>query len=248
MTALIRAELIKLRTIRATYGTIAAAVAATALSVGITIAGAGHNGLPALDTVAGIRAITSSAANGCILALVIGTTAVAGEYRHNTIVSALLVTAHRGRVIAAKAAAVALIAVVVASLCTLVTLALGLPALSAHDANISWLSRDVAGVLAGCAAVTVLYALIGLGIGAIVRNQVAAVIGALVWQLIVENALLAVLPSTAKWLPLGAANALTQSGTLDHPLPIAAATLLLIGYTALAIAGGMRLTVTRDVA
>ena len=248
MTALVRSELLKLRTTRATLGNLIAAVAAVVLSVTATIVSAGKDGMPALDTADGIRSVMGSAGNGCVLALVLGIIAVAGEYRHNTITAAFLASPHRGRVIAAKAAAMTLLAAVIAVVCCATTLAVSLPWLSSKDVPVDLLSSDVAGVLAGSMFVTLIYALIGVGIGAMIRNQVAAVVGALGWQLIVENAVVGLLPAAGKWLPLGAANALTMSGTLDHPLPIAAALGLLTAYAAVALAGGMRLTTTKDIA
>jgi len=85
--------------------------------------------------------------------------------------------------------------------------------------------------------------LLGVALGALTRNTVAAIIGALVWAGVVELALLQPLfPSFAKWLPAGAAKALTVT---DHTalLQPGMAALVLIGWaTAVAaLAGGITL-------
>lgn len=66
----------------------------------------------------------------------------------------------------------------------------------------------------GRAAIAVtLYALLGVGIGAVVRNQIAAVIGSLAFLLIIEN-VFAVIPTVNRayaFLPGPAAGALVGS-------------------------------------
>jgi hypothetical protein len=92
-----------------------------------------------------------------------------------------------------------------------------------------------------------LYAVLGTGLGALFRNQFAAmVVGVLWWQGGVEDLLLGVLrrPGLGHWLPDGAAAALTAPG--DGTLAMWAGGLVLAAYgLALAMAGG-RLVVRRD--
>ena len=59
----------------------------------------------------------------------------------------------------------------------------------------------------GLILVFVLFALLGVGVGSLVTNQVAALIICLGWFLIVENIIEAIWNGTAKWLPSGAAAA-----------------------------------------
>ena len=51
-------------------------------------------------------------------------------------------------------------------------------------------------------------------VGALVRNQIAAVVAALAWTFIVEQLLVALLPEVGRWTPGGAASAVLQLGDL----------------------------------
>jgi hypothetical protein len=88
---------------------------------------------------------------------------------------------------------------------------------------------------------------LGVGLAALLRNQVAAVIvGLLWWWQGIERLLLALVrqPDLERWLPMGAASALTRPG--DGALPMWAGALVLAAYAlVLALVGG-RLVVRRD--
>jgi uncharacterized protein YjeT (DUF2065 family) len=87
-----------------------------------------------------------------------------------------------------------------------------------------------------------------VGIGALVRNQVAALVGTLVWVLVVEGLLMGLLnaPSLGKWLPSAAAAAAITSPGGAH-LSRLGGTLLLAGYALVLAAAGTRLVVRRDI-
>jgi hypothetical protein len=99
----------------------------------------------------------------------------------------------------------------------------------------------------GLAAAVALYAVLGTGLGALFRNQFAAVVaGLLLWQGMVEDVLVGVLdrPGLGRWLPEGAADALTAPG--DATMAMWAGALVFAAYgLALALLGG-RLVVSRD--
>jgi ABC-2 type transport system permease protein len=90
--------------------------------------------------------------------------------------------------------------------------------------------------------------LVGVGVGAVVRNQVAALVGTVAWVLVVEGLLMGLVnaPSLGKWLPsAAAAAAITSPGGAN--LSRLAGTLVFAGYgLALALAG-TRLMVRRDI-
>ena len=87
----------------------------------------------------------------------------------------------------------------------------------------------------GATLATGCYALLGVAVGALVRNTVGAIIGALVWVQVVEQLLLAnVFPELAKWLPTGAAVGLTVPASPGQDvLSPGVALLVLLGWTAL---------------
>jgi hypothetical protein len=86
-----------------------------------------------------------------------------------------------------------------------------------------------------------------VGVAALVRNQVAALVGVLVWVVVVEGLLMSLLniPSLGKWLPSAAAAALTNPG--GGQLSRLAGSLLLAGYALALALVGTRLVVRRDI-
>jgi hypothetical protein len=98
----------------------------------------------------------------------------------------------------------------------------------------------------GTPLMTALWAELGVGLGAIIKNQVFAVIGLIVWALVVENILYGLVPAVGRFTLFGASDALT-AGVLEHVLPPLAGGLLLAGYVAAFVAAGALLVAHRDV-
>jgi hypothetical protein len=113
---------------------------------------------------------------------------------------------------------------------------------------VSLLSADVGPVLAAVVVGAALFGVIGVGVGALIRNQIAAVVAALVWEFVLEAILIGVVPAVGKWLPGGAARGLTRetlsSGNL---LPAWGAGLVLLAYGLAFAVAGSQLLVRRDV-
>jgi hypothetical protein len=99
----------------------------------------------------------------------------------------------------------------------------------------------------GGATAAALWAAIGLGVGAVVRNQIPTVVGIFVWVLFVENILIGSIPGVGKFAPaaLGRAIAGDTNGTLHTP---ALGAVLLGLYAAAAITAGWFATTKRDFA
>jgi ABC-2 type transport system permease protein len=247
MTRLVRAELAKLRTIRLAYGVAAAMAAFGVLTVVANITSAGRQGNPPLsaDALPALVGAPATMLGGA--ALLLGILGIAGEFRHHTITQTFLATPERGRVVAAKLAAYALAGIALAALTLAVTMAVVLPWLTAKGLAVSVLDGEVGRVLAGTLLAAGLCGLVGVGVGALVRNQVAALVGVLVWAVVVEGLLLDLLnaPSLGKWLPSAAAAALTNPGG-DH-LSRWAGGLLFAAYGLAFALIGTRFVIRRDV-
>jgi len=103
---------------------------------------------------------------------------------------------------------------------------------------------------AGC-VVMAAYGAIGVALGALVRNQIVAVAGALFWMLLFEQVLIPEFPAFGRWLPFGATSALLQLdkawGLDGRLLPAAVGGLVLAGYTAAAAALAIVVTPKRDI-
>ncbi|MGH3321159.1 MAG: ABC transporter permease [Streptosporangiaceae bacterium] len=251
MTALVRAELLKIRTTRMVWGLLAGTLALCTLGVFSTVFSAGTNPAVHMTDAQLIHSVYGSAAAGSIFVLVLGILGMAGEYRHQTITQAFLLAPRRERVVAAKLLAYAILGVVFALAAVALTIVLALPVLAANGYPATLADYDIPLVLLGSAVATAIYAVVGVGVGALIRNQIAAILISLAWLFIAENLITAFVPELGKWLPGGAQQAVTYAynpmlagGNL---LPAWAGGLLLVGYgLAFALAASLT-TVRRDI-
>ena len=245
MTRLVRAEFTKLATTRLIYGMAAAMAAFALLTVAANILGV--EGAPPLaaDSLPMFVAAPVTLLSGA--ALLLGILGMSTEFRHQTVTQTFLVTPDRGRVVAAKLVAYPLAGITLALSVLAFTAALATAWLAAKGITPSFLDARLGRVLLGAVLAAGLCGLVGVGVAALVRNQVAAQVGVAVWVLLIEGLLMSLLnaPSLGKWLPSAAAAALTNPG--GAPLSRLAGTLLLAGYGLALALVGTRLVVRRDI-
>ncbi|MGI5167576.1 ABC transporter permease [Spirillospora sp. CA-253888] len=258
MIALVRAELLKIRSTRMWLGMLALSLGFTLLGLGfyIALAGVEMNGeaaLPPVTDPSTVRGFYSAASAGTLFMMILGIIGITGEYRYQTITQAFLVTPRRYRLLVAKLAAYFLFGLAFGVANVLLTVAVALPALAIKGGSTSLLDHDVPTILGGTVLAMGLYALVGLGLGALIRNQVAAIIVAVGWVQLVEAILTVALPSVGQWLPAGAVRAITRTsggfggmGELDT-LPAWGGALLLLAYGLAFAAVATFTTVRRDI-
>jgi ABC-type transport system involved in multi-copper enzyme maturation permease subunit len=252
MIRLVRAEFTKLTTTRLIYGLTAAMAAFAALTVVTNVTIAGQQGNPPLSAYSLPVLVAAPVTLLSGAALLLGILGMATEFRHQTVTQTFLVTPDRGRVVAAKLVAYPLAGIALTLTILAFTAAVAAGWLAAKgitpwlpDARLGW---ALGHVLLGAVLAAGLCGLVGVGVAALVRNQVAALVGVAVWVLVVEGLLMSLLhaPSSwAKWLPSAAAGALTNPGG-GHLSRLAGA-LLLAGYALALAAAGTRLVVRRDI-
>jgi ABC-2 type transport system permease protein len=248
MTALLRSELLKQRTTRTNVllmlwmiGLIVLVVALHVLSFSVEDLARHDNQVKIVGLGTGI---------GALFAALLGALSITGEIRHGTIRPTLLATPRRTRVLVAKLIASALAGLVVGLLAEALTAGLEAAGLAARGVHVEITAGAYAQLLAGGALAAGLFAAIGVGVGAIVRNQVAAVVGLCVWLLFVEPLLLGDVPGTAKFAPDASAGAIAgaiQGQTADNLVAPLLGVLLLAAYTAIAGAAGATAITRRDV-
>jgi ABC-2 type transport system permease protein len=173
MRRALSSELLKLRTTRTFF---ALTLSAVLLVAGISGLGAAlgtwkHGVAPGEDLV-GITTF------GTLFALVLGVLAVSTEFRHGTITPTLLTVPSRGRVIAAKVVAHLLAGLVLGLLAVLLNLLLVGAILSLRGIDSGTSATEALRWIAGYGAAGALFAALGVGIGAIVRNQVGGRVAA----------------------------------------------------------------------
>jgi len=209
--------------------------------------------------------------NSRLLALVLGVLIITGEYRHKTVTPTFLAEPRRGRVVAAKLGVgfggglalgvvtmvtglvlgFVLVAVKVHSCFTLGAVNQGMSqalcraqhglyfVATTHTLWQEW-SRIAPGVILG----TGLFAIYGLGLGALLKNQVVAIVVGLGFTLVVETIVTAIWPTIGEYLPGQAASALedaartTFRGETSQLLPWWGGAVMLVVYgIALAFVG-----------
>lgn len=208
------AEFRKLLTTRLWLWLLLASAALTALFASLAIAydDASDNATPPLWTPEGQHTLFSLGAGTKPLIAVLAAIALTGEFRHRTASATFLATPQRGRVVIAKLVTFATVGVAYALVCIAVTIAIAVPWLSAKGIDVTLTGDGVPGTFAGVVAVLAVFGLIGVGLGALVRDQVATVVGLLIYLFVVEPVLTNI-PALGSWtmyLPGAAANGLTQ--------------------------------------
>ncbi len=243
MTGQLRAELLKQRSTPTTlllfaamFGLVAFAVALHVLTLGAGTLSTRSHQLEVFQV--GTRA-------GMLFAGLVGAIAITAEIRYGTIRPTFLVTPRRGRVIAAKLAVSGLAGIVFGLAAEALMAGGAVVAFAARGIDNQLTGADYVQLLVGGAAAAALWAAVGLGVGALVRNQVGAIVALCVWMLLVESTSDTFVPDVARLLPGGAGLAL--AGNVDDLSAVVAA-LVLVLYAAATSAAGWLATVRRDVA
>jgi ABC-2 type transport system permease protein len=110
-----------------------------------------------------------------VIALILGIVAMTGECRHKTITDTFLTAAKRLRLVAAKAAVQAVMGVALAAIriATGVPVALALLPTKTHP-PVDW--ALIAEISIGVVVAYALHAVLGVAVGALINNQIAAII------------------------------------------------------------------------
>ncbi|HEU5391667.1 MAG TPA: hypothetical protein VFV73_37785 [Streptosporangiaceae bacterium] len=258
MTRLVRVELLKLRTMRVTYGLLAAAAAVTALFSSLQASGAGRS-VPSVSTAAGLGDVTTVGGVAMILAAVLGVIVTSGEFRHTNITLTYLATPDRRRVLGAKAIATAFVGAGYGVAAGIVATAVGLAFVAAHGYPVTIGGATMIGHIAGAGAGAALLAALGVGVGSLIRAQLAGVIGVFVWCMVIESILGGSLSAIRPYLPYTVATTLGgaklgagafgpgYSISSQQALPFLAAAALLAAVAAAVAVIASRTTVRRDI-
>jgi ABC-2 type transport system permease protein len=248
MSAQLRSELLKQRTTRTNFLLVLWMVGLVALVVLLHVFSFSVQTLGRHDNQ--LKVVGLGTSIGALFASLLGAMSITGEIRHGTIRPTFLATPRRARVIAAKVAASALAGIAVGLLAEALTAGMEAAGLAARGVHIELSGGDYVRLLAGGAVAAALFAAIGVGVGAVVRNQVAAVVGLCVWLLFIEPILLGDVPSAAKFAPGASAGAITgaiQTQIAANLVAPALGVVLLAAYAAAASAAGSIATTRRDV-
>jgi ABC-2 type transport system permease protein len=240
----IRTEFRKLTTIRGPWLLLAAGpVIVVAGITGLVLSGANLHD-PAVQS----RAM-AHVGLAAVFTLIFGILAVAGEYRHGTIADTFLSFPRRGRVIAAKLAVFGLAGAAAGLVSSAAALAATAAWWAARGAAFHLPAASTWQTLAGGVAANCAFALIGVGLGALIRNVAGATALALAWIALIEGIAGQLIGSRlARWLPFYASEALDRAAiTATRLLPQWGGGLVLLGYAAVFAAAAVLVTLRRDV-
>lgn len=251
MPHLIAGEFRKLLTTRLWLWLLLASIAITAAYASLTIAFADTPDsftLP-LSSPQGQRTLLAVGVGAAPFAAVLGAVGLTGEFRHRTATATFLATPRRGRVVTAKLITYALAGAGYALVCMAVTLAIALPWLAGKGIDLQVGAGELAATAAGVIAAVAVFGLIGVGLGALIREQVAAVVVLLIYLFVVEN-ILTNIPALHEWTPYlpGLAEEALVGSTLTNTdlLQPWQGGILLCGYGLAFAVAGTRLAMRRD--
>lgn len=179
-----KAELLKLITTRGYLGLVLGAIAVVILTTASTVMSAQPESLSgALHDEVFFLLVTI---NVGIFSLVIGIRSVTDEFRYSMAAHSFLADPTRWRTVAMKGATAALGALVLGAVSAAVMIAIALPLGSTKGGSLA-VSNGDGGALAGFLVGHAVWAVLGVGVGYLVRSQVPAIVGGIVWILVIEN-------------------------------------------------------------
>jgi len=186
---------------------------------------------------------------GMLFAALAGALSITAEFRYGTIHPTFLVTPRRSPVVAAKLAVSGLIGMIFGLAAEGLMAGAATAALAGRGIVIQLTAGDYTRLLMGGMAAAALWATIGLGIGALIRNQVPALVGLCAWVLLVEHLLPA---EAARYTPgaagLGLAINAAHTQLADTVPALATGALVLVLCSVAISAAGWRATLQRDAA
>jgi hypothetical protein len=152
------------------------------------------------------------------------------------------------RVLVAKGLSLVLASVVITFMTLAVSVIFGIALIRSQDGNVTFTAQFWEMVAASVVAMAA-YGVIGVAVGALVPNQIAAVVGVLIWMLAIEQMVIPLFPEVGRWMPFAAASSLMQLGSSygDQLLSVALGGLVLFGYTAVTVVLTLLVTPRRDV-
>lgn len=236
MRALLAAELIKVRTTR-TFFALAGVAVATSMLLSVLVATLTE------PTQSSVLSDVFASDTSSVFILILAIVGITGEWRHRTITSSLLAAPDRVRFLFAKTAAFAVAGALLSIAITIAITIVGLAILSArglptpHPGDLLDLGVRQAVIAAALGG-------LGVGIGALVRNQPVAIVGVIVLGLVVEPLLLGLATSVGRFGPiLALPTGFAEAGGADEDLfsPLPAFALMIVWVAALFVAGAVLL-------
>lgn len=221
---LLRSEFRKLTTTKMPFAFLGVLILFAIINAFIVIAGTDMDGSKTfISTAADQRSLIAFAANGFTLAALFGAIAVSREYAHHTVIPTFLASPSRHRATGAQLGAVAVGGAILSLVGTALTAGAVALALPTTDFRFLVSAQDIARVLGAAAIAGAAGAVLGAGIGAIVRTVGGAVTGTTLALIILPPLIVQLASETGPWMPNILVNVLSGVGTdVSAPQALAA--------------------------
>lgn len=178
--------------------------------------------------------------------LLIGLRSFTDEFRYGSIVSTLLSSPVRKRVVLAKVLTAGAAGSAYAIGASLAALGISVAYFLGNDIEVVISPAGVLEWILRFGIFGMLWAAIGVGVGLAVKHQLPAVAGTLMWVLVGENFLGSISGELSRYLPTWNGIAILADGQGSGLGPISA-TAMLAAWTAVAVIGGMAMMRRRDI-
>lgn len=248
MNAAVSSELFKQRTTRTTRYLLLSLAVLIAAVVALHV-----TSLPAGDLRSSEGQLTilgMGTTFGMLFASLLGALSITGEIRTGLIRPTLLMTPRRGRMLSAKFVSAAVGGLIVGLCAEGVAIAVASIGLGARSISVAPGPGQFTQLLVGGAVAAAVWAVIGVGVGALVRNQVATLVGLVVWLLFIEQTLGGIVPAVAKYSPGSSAGAIAGAilnQTSSYLVAPVIGALLAAGYIVATTAAALLSTARRDI-
>lgn len=250
MTRLIRAEFLKLRTTQVWFWMLVATVAISVLLIVAQIAPSSG-----VRKASDVPEMFTSSSTAYIVVFVLGVLGITTEFRYQTITPTILQTPSRWSILTAKLITYAIVGAAFAVVALLAQLAVALPWLSSKNISVDFGNGAVQHAIIGVFGTVALFGIVGLGVGALIKNQIVAVVIGIIFLVVLENLLLLIPGVRYAWpfTPGGASRAiLNVSGSTDvangvHLLPVGGGIVVLLLWAFVPAVIGAGYTMNRDI-
>jgi ABC-2 type transport system permease protein len=244
---LVRAELRKLTTTKLPWGFLAVLVVIAGLNGAVVVWGTDMDGSKTfISTAADQQSLMAFAANAMIGTGLFGAIAVAREFGHNTVVPMFLTSPRRYRAVLAQLTAIMLVGGLLGLVGEFLVIAAVAGALTFTDYGFLLSTSAVARLLLSAAFAGAAGAVLGAGLGAVVRNVGGAVTAAVVLLFIVPPLMVQMVSDAASWLP-DALNRVVAGVGVGDQVSVPAALAALAAWAAIPALLGLLAIQRRDV-
>lgn len=239
----LRAELLKIRSTRTTIGLllglIALALLFTILTCTLT---PGAQLLTEQDQLS----LLSFGSIAGVFAALAGVMLFTSEYRFGTIRPTSLFNPNRVHLFEAKISAGVLSGFLFGVIGEGLVVSIGMTILKIRGVSVVMTGANITELIIGAIVGTALWGAIGVAVGAIVTNQVGAVITLLAWGFVVENLVFGFLPKIGRFLPVHASDSM-MGPVEDKLLSGSVGSAVVVAWVLVLAVVGMTLLKRRDV-